>query len=592
MDIKRLLLALVLSFIFMITYTALFVDDTETATPNNSTQPTLDNAQDGSNSLNNTVENKNNMMLSDVEQKAVQQQSMEANFNELIQTGDNANKPITTDLMQLVLTNGGTSIKEVQVVEKDGSGNYKYQGVWDRSACDVDDTGCVATYIENKPVQILDNDCNPCLYSGVNDMRIWFHIDTIREKNGDIVIESLDSHDYGITKTTTISNNSYSINHKFNGLDPNMNTFLVWSGGIEPSERTISYGVGGGISVYGADEDGDSYTTLATLSDPESLPKTGWTDTEWVAIWSKYFQKAITYQSLDGVKATSLLHHSEEISKDNPKYIYTTITSRHTGVTSIDVDSYIGPIDPGHFEKAPHLDHLFYGKWYAMGPLKRLIIWLLTSLGDLGLNYGVICILFAFLIRFFTGPLTKKSFLANQRMQALQPKIKKIQEKNKDNKQKASQETMALYKAEGVNPLGGCLPILIQMPLLIALFQAFQNTIEFRGASLWPLSFWIPDLSQPDVFISTDFFTIIPFIGEWFFGHGISLLPILMGVTLFLNMKMSAPASSEGSPKFPMYFMNIFFVLLFNTFPAGLNLYYTAYNILNFIQQKKLKQAS
>ena len=82
MDIKRLLLALVLSFIFMITYTALFVDDTETATPNNSTQPTLDNAQDGSNPLNNTVENKNNMMLSDVEQKVVQQQSMEANFNE------------------------------------------------------------------------------------------------------------------------------------------------------------------------------------------------------------------------------------------------------------------------------------------------------------------------------------------------------------------------------------------------------------------------------------------------------------------------------------------------------------------------------
>ena len=114
-------------------------------------------------------------------------------------------------------------------------------------------------------------------------------------------------------------------------------------------------------------------------------------------------------------------------------------------------------------------------------------------------NYGVVCVLFAFIVRLLTGPLTKKSFLSNQKMQAIQPKMKKIQDKFKDKPTQLNQEIIQLYKKEGVNPLGGCLPILVQMPLLIALFQVFRKTIEFRGASFLPV--WITDLSQPDVII-------------------------------------------------------------------------------------------
>ena len=95
--------------------------------------------------------------------------------------------------------------------------------------------------------------------------------------DGKRIITSFSNVD-NITKITTILENSYIVNHKFSGLNPDQNAFLVWGGGIEPSERTISYGVGGGIAIYGADEDGDSYTTLATLSDPEALQETkyGW----------------------------------------------------------------------------------------------------------------------------------------------------------------------------------------------------------------------------------------------------------------------------------------------------------------------------
>jgi len=163
----------------------------------------------------------------------------------------------------------------------------------------------------------------------------------------------------------------------------------------------------------------------------------------------------------------------------------------------------------------------------------------------------------------------------------------KIQEKYKDDTGKLNQEIMGLYQKEGVNPLGGCLPILIQMPLLIALFQVFRKTIEFRGASFLP--FWITDLSQPDVIIQFEFLKNIWGI-NYFFGHGIALLPIIMGVVMFLNMKMTATNNINPSQASTMYIMNGFFILLFNTFPSGLNLYYTVYNILNFLQQKKLQK--
>ena len=137
---------------------------------------------------------------------------------------------------------------------------------------------------------------------------------------------------------------------------------------------------------------------------------------------------------------------------------------------------------------------------------------------------------------------------------------------------------MALYKKHKVNPLGGCLPIMLQMPLLWALFMVFRTTIEFRGA---PFMLWISDLSKPDVVFTLPF--SIPV-----YGDGVAILPLVMGATLMLTMRMSS-ATMDKSQKPVMYFMNVFFILLFNTFPSGLNLYYTAYNMLSFFQQRSIK---
>ena len=164
-------------------------------------------------------------------------------------------------------------------------------------------------------------------------------------------------------------------------------------------------------------------------------------------------------------------------------------------------------------------------------------------------------------------------------MQELQPQLQKLQQKHKKDPQRLNREMMGLYKKHGVNPLGGCLPMLLQMPLLMALFVVFRTTIEFRGQ---PFILWITDLSKPDVIFSLPF--NIPV-----YGDGVAILPLLMGATLFLTMKMSS-ATMDKSQKPIMYFMNGFFILLFNGFPSGLNLYYTTYNIMSFFQQRGIRK--
>ena len=184
-------------------------------------------------------------------------------------------------------------------------------------------------------------------------------------------------------------------------------------------------------------------------------------------------------------------------------------------------------------------------------------------------------IIFSLLVKILVYPLTKKSYESTQKMQAIQPEISALKEKYKNDQQKFSQAQISLFKERGVNPLGGCFPILLQMPLLFALFQVFRSTIELRGA---PFVLWIKDLSAPDAIINLPFH--IPIYG----GH-IAVLPILMGVTMFIQQKMM-PTQASGQQKFMSYFMTGFFTLLFNNFPSGLNLYYTLFNALTIVQQK------
>jgi YidC/Oxa1 family membrane protein insertase len=165
-------------------------------------------------------------------------------------------------------------------------------------------------------------------------------------------------------------------------------------------------------------------------------------------------------------------------------------------------------------------------------------------------------------------------------MSKVQPLMTELREKYKGDPQRLNREMMKLYKEHNINPLGGCVPMLLQMPLLIALFIVFRSTIQLRGASFIPG--WINDLSMPDTL------ALLPFSLP-LYGNQFNLLPILMAATMIFQSKMTM---KDPKQKAMVYMMPVFMLLIFNQFPSGLNLYYTLFNIWTIIQQKFIERGS
>ncbi len=220
-------------------------------------------------------------------------------------------------------------------------------------------------------------------------------------------------------------------------------------------------------------------------------------------------------------------------------------------------------------------------RWFA-DPLVRHVIIPFFSYGSLIIpNYGVLIILFGVIVKLILFPLTQKSFKSMAAMKELQPQMKEIQEKYKDEPQKQQKETIALYKKAKVNPLGGCLPMLLQFPILITLFYFFRNSMTIRQKSF----LWASDLSAPDYILDLPF--SIPALGDQIAGF-----VLLMSVAMFFQSKISGGMSGGGAApsggpnmKGMMYIMPFVMLLVFNNFAAGLSLYYLVYNVLSIAQQ-------
>ena len=192
-------------------------------------------------------------------------------------------------------------------------------------------------------------------------------------------------------------------------------------------------------------------------------------------------------------------------------------------------------------------------------------------------NYGVGIILLTIMVRLGMYPLTRKSMESMKKMQALQPEMMKLKEKYKDNPQDLNKKMMAFYKEQGVNPMGGCLPMMMQMPIWIALFGVYRGAIELRGA---PFFGWITDLSEPDTIATLPF--SLPF-----FKDEVHVLPLLMAAAMFLQQKLATPggAGQTEQAKMMMFMMPIIFGLLFYHMPSGLCLYIFVSTLLYFGQQ-------
>ena len=238
---------------------------------------------------------------------------------------------------------------------------------------------------------------------------------------------------------------------------------------------------------------------------------------------------------------------------------------------------YGGPKDVDHLKAAgSDLGKLLDLGWFDA--LARPALHLLRFLHRLSGNYGVAIILVALLQKIVLHPLTAKSLRSMQAMKALQPKIAVIAERNKNNPQKKQQETMALYKRYGINPLGGCLPMLVQIPIFVALYNALSSSVE-----MWRAPFlWIHDLSQPDALFAFNVWGLK--------DYPFNLLALFMGASMFFQQKMSPNVGDPQQAKLMLYMMPVMFTFMFWSFPSGLVLYWIMNNILQMGQQHWLQK--
>jgi YidC/Oxa1 family membrane protein insertase len=281
----------------------------------------------------------------------------------------------------------------------------------------------------------------------------------------------------------------------------------------------------------------------------------------WIAVMDNYFMGAASMKGADASAKGSLLDA-----------VYHVLIGR-TGVALGDAEStlecsyFIGPKETRLLDSAPNdmqkaLDYGFFS--VIAKPLVTLLQFFYSYAG----NYGTAIILLTIIIKIIFWPLSQKSYRSMQQMKQLQPLIMRIREKYADDKETMNQEIMQLYKTYKVNPAGGCLPILIQIPVFFGLYQALLNAIELRHAPFIPTlpfteTVWLADLASPDPLLIT---------------------PLVMGATMLLQQKMT-PAPGDPTQARIMMFMPLIFTVLFINFPSGLVVYWLVNNVISIGQQ-------
>ncbi|HWB41811.1 MAG TPA: membrane protein insertase YidC [Gemmatimonadales bacterium] len=286
----------------------------------------------------------------------------------------------------------------------------------------------------------------------------------------------------------------------------------------------------------------------------------------WAALKSKYFVTGVIAADSTGGRISGATVTAAPGS-DNPTSAEIRLSLPLPPNGAFEYTLYAGPME---YERLARLGHDFddvnpYG-WPGFRTIIRIfavpVRWLLVWMHEhLHLTYGLVLVVFGILVRVVLWPLNQKAMRANMKLQEVQPLMKEIQDRYKNDPQRMQQEVFKLYKEYKVNPLGGCWPMLLPMPVLFALFFVFQNAIELRGTAFM----WIPDLSRPDP---------------------LYVIPILMGASMYVLTKVGQ-MGMEPNPQMKMmlYMMPLMMTGMFLFFPSGLNLYYTVSNIASIPQQ-------
>lgn len=354
-----------------------------------------------------------------------------------------------------------------------------------------------------------------------------------------------------------------------------------------PFARQVSWGFGTGLKATetNAEQDYAALRSTVMLGEERYKHKRGDFEesrsgvVQWAALQTKYF----TAVMLPDEPTSGDVRVIGE-KGDNYMTAWVTLPARSLqGSVEQSMDFYLGPLDDDRLKAVgrgleKNID-IGFEHVKIFKPVSQAVLWSMKAAYKIIPNYGIVIIIISVFTKVLFYRLTHKSFKSMRDMQQLQPKMQALKEKYKDDRKRLSEETMKLYKESGVNPLGGCLPMLLQMPVFIALFSVLRNTIEVRRA---PFFGWINDLSQQDVLATLP--VTLPFIGD-----AVSVLPLLMGASMLMQSKIggsiAGPGSGASQPKAFTYMLPIVFTVLFYRMPSGLVVYWLVNTVLSVAQQ-------
>ena len=331
---------------------------------------------------------------------------------------------------------------------------------------------------------------------------------------------------------------------------------------------------GGKVMHYGEEEPLKSYLVSSVggcsgKKSAEGMPETSEVPVPgsctWVAVKNRFFVTAVCGMSGVADGFTAAMTRDRTVQDYALKSVSATVNMANTGEGRT-YTFYAGPKKQSLLWDLGMRDVMEFGMWrWVCYPL----VWVLNLFHSWIPSFGIGIILLTILVRLLFWPLTHKSTISMRRMSEIQPKMKEIREKFKDNPQRLQQETWALYRDNKVNPMASCLPMLVQIPVFIALFTVLRSAVELRYAPF----LWIADLSEPENL----FPTVFPF-------GGLNILPILMAVTMGLQSALTPSTGDKQQQRMMMIMMPVMMLVMFYSFPSALSLYWTLSQVLSIVQ--------
>jgi YidC/Oxa1 family membrane protein insertase len=414
---------------------------------------------------------------------------------------------------------------------------------------------------------------------GIGD--VFFQVKESKKADTSIIAFEANVNGKVITQTYQIAPSGFEVGYDFQANGFEGVATLTWKNDVAKTEMdaeqmriktTINYFLADGTFDYLSET--STSEEKATISQP----------IQWLTYKQKFFNAAIISQQATFTKAE--LKSYVQGSKNGIKVLETTaqIDINAINANAKDFKFYFGPNDYKILgEIAPEFDRNVYLGWAIFAGVNKFLVMPIFHFFESFIpSYGIVIILLVIVIRSLLFPLAYKSYISMARMRVLKPEIDAIKEKHGDDMQKIQSEQMKLYSQVGINPISGCIPMLLQMPILLAMFYFFPSAIELRGESFW----WAEDLSTYDSILNFSF--QIPGI-----GNHISLFTLLMtvstlGITWYNNQ--TSAAATQGPMVAITYMMPLIFMFVLNSYPAGLNLYYLVSNVLSLGQQIAIRQ--